>query len=121
MRATSIITCVAAIPHSAAASCRVVAAVQDQMTRGIHLQQNCMISQPMVQLCEKLNECTPEGISRFFFNGAWDDAMATADQPTPTDARVCCDRARPRRASGSLSLTCFYRAFTRIPPVIASQ
>lgn len=39
------------------------------MTKGIHLQQNCMISQPMVHLCEKLTEVAPKGLSRFFFNG----------------------------------------------------
>ena len=49
---------------------RVVAAITKQIQDGIHLQQNCMISQPTVALCEKLSEVAPEGLSRFFFNCA---------------------------------------------------
>ena len=47
---------------------KVVAAITKQIQDGIHLQQNCMISQPMVALCEKLAEIAPKGLSRFFFN-----------------------------------------------------
>ncbi len=57
--------------HPSAYFPRVVAAIQEQVTKGIHLQQNCMISQPMVRLLEKLDEVTPDGIHRFFFNGAF--------------------------------------------------
>lgn len=57
---------------------RVVAAVSDQMKKGAHLQQNCMISQPMLRLLEKLNECTPSGLSRFFFNVTGAEAIESA-------------------------------------------
>ena len=50
---------------------KVVAAITRQIQDGIHLQQNCMISQPTIALCEKLAEVAPEGLSRFFFNCAW--------------------------------------------------
>ena len=49
-------------------NCSVVKAVQDQVAKGIHLQQNCTISQPTVELLERLAELAPKGISRFFFN-----------------------------------------------------
>ncbi len=49
-------------------ACRVAEAIAEQVKNGIHLQQNCMISQPMVALLEKLNEVAPAGLSRFFFN-----------------------------------------------------
>jgi 4-aminobutyrate aminotransferase len=57
---------------------RIVAAVSDQMKKGAHLQQNCMISQPMLRLLEKLNECTPSGLSRFFFNVTGAEAIESA-------------------------------------------
>lgn len=57
---------------------RVVAAVHEQMKKGAHLQQNCMISQPMLRLLEKLNECTPSGLSRFFFNVTGAEAIESA-------------------------------------------
>jgi hypothetical protein len=44
--------------------------VQEQVAKGIHLQQNCMISQPTLRLLEKMDEITPDGIGRFFFNCA---------------------------------------------------
>ena len=47
---------------------RVVEAITRQIQDGIHLQQNCMISQPTVALCEKLLEVAPAGLTRFFFN-----------------------------------------------------
>ena len=47
---------------------KVVKAVQDQVSKGIHLQQNCNISKPVVELIEKLSQNAPKGISRFFFN-----------------------------------------------------
>jgi 4-aminobutyrate aminotransferase-like enzyme len=43
--------------------------VQEQVAKGIHLQQNCCISRPLVALLEKLSTVMPEGIERFFFNG----------------------------------------------------
>ena len=49
---------------------RVVEAITRQIQDGIHLQQNCMISQPTVALCEKLLEVAPKGLTRFFFNCA---------------------------------------------------
>jgi hypothetical protein len=49
---------------------RVVAAITEQVKNGIHLQQNCMISQPMVALLEELATVAPAGLSRFFFNCA---------------------------------------------------
>jgi 4-aminobutyrate aminotransferase len=48
------------------------------VTKGIHLQQNCMISQPMLRLLEKLDEVTPDGISRFFFNVTGSEAVESA-------------------------------------------
>ena len=48
------------------------------MTKGIHLQQNCMISQPMVHLCEKLTEITPKGLNRYFFNVTGSEAIESA-------------------------------------------
>ena len=50
---------------------RVVEAITRQIQDGIHLQQNCMISQPTIALCEKLAQEAPEGLTRFFFNCAW--------------------------------------------------
>lgn len=47
---------------------RVVKAVQEQVAKGIHLQQNCTISRPVVQLLDKLTEVMPEGLTRYFFN-----------------------------------------------------
>ena len=49
---------------------RVVAAIAEQAKNGLHLQQNCMISQPVLALLETLAEVAPEGLSRFFFNCA---------------------------------------------------
>jgi hypothetical protein len=49
---------------------RVVEAVRSQVGKGIHLQQNCTISRPVVELLEKLNDATPPELSRFFFNCA---------------------------------------------------
>lgn len=49
---------------------RVVAAITEQVKNGIHLQQNCMISQPVLALLEKLGQVAPAGLSRFFFNCA---------------------------------------------------
>lgn len=49
-------------------------AVQEQVAKGIHLQQNCVISRPVVELLERLNKHTPEGISKFFFNCAYGGA-----------------------------------------------
>jgi 4-aminobutyrate aminotransferase len=48
---------------------KVVAAIQEQAAKGIHLQQNCTISKPVVALLERLDKVTPPEISRFFFNG----------------------------------------------------
>ena len=50
---------------------RVVEAVREQVGKGIHLQQNCGVSRPLVELCEALNANTPSELSRFFFNCAW--------------------------------------------------
>ena len=50
--------------------CSVVEAVREQVGKGIHLQQNCTISRPVVELIEKLNDNTPEELSKFFFNCA---------------------------------------------------
>lgn len=49
---------------------RVVAAIQEQAAKGIHLQQNCTISRPVVGLIERLDKVTPPELNRFFFNGA---------------------------------------------------
>jgi 4-aminobutyrate aminotransferase-like enzyme len=46
----------------------VVKAVQDQVAKGIHLQQNCMVSRPMVELIDRLTGLVPAGLSKFFFN-----------------------------------------------------
>jgi len=48
---------------------KVVAAIQEQAAKGIHLQQNCTISKPVVALLERLDKVTPPEVSRFFFNG----------------------------------------------------
>lgn len=48
----------------------VAAAICAQVQNGIHLQQNCMISQPTLELIEELKLCAPKGLSRFFFNCA---------------------------------------------------
>jgi hypothetical protein len=61
---------------------RVVAAITEQVKNGIHLQQNCMISQPTVALLEELATVAPEGLSRFFFNCAL-RARARAPPPPP--------------------------------------
>ena len=47
---------------------KVVAAITKQIQDGIHLQQNCMVSQPTLALLEALAEVAPKGLSRFFFN-----------------------------------------------------
>lgn len=65
-------------PPACPSLCRVVAAIQEQATKGFHLQQNCMISQPMLQLLETLDDSTPEGISRFFFNVTGSEAVESA-------------------------------------------
>jgi len=57
---------------------RVVAAVAAQMAKGAHLQQNCMISQPVLRLLEALHEATPKGLSRFFFNCTGAEAIESA-------------------------------------------
>ena len=57
---------------------RVVAAVAAQMAKGAHLQQNCMISQPVLRLLEALHEATPKGLSRFFFNVTGAEAVESA-------------------------------------------
>ena len=57
---------------------RVVAAVAAQMAKGAHLQQNCMISQPMLRLLEALAEATPAGLGRFFFNVTGSEAIESA-------------------------------------------
>ena len=57
---------------------RVVAAVAAQMAKGAHLQQNCMISQPMLRLLEALHAATPKGLSRFFFNVTGSEAIESA-------------------------------------------
>ena len=57
---------------------RVVAAVRDQVGKGIHLQQNCCISQPVVSLIERLVDGTPPGIDRFFFNATGAEAVESA-------------------------------------------
>jgi 4-aminobutyrate aminotransferase len=57
---------------------RVVAAVAAQMAKGAHLQQNCMISQPVLRLLEALHEATPKGLSRFFFNCTGSEAIESA-------------------------------------------
>lgn len=49
-------------------ACSVVEAVREQVGKGIHLQQNCTISRPTVELLEKLDANTPPELSRFFFN-----------------------------------------------------
>jgi 4-aminobutyrate aminotransferase-like enzyme len=49
---------------------RVVAAITAQVQNGIHLQQNCMISEPVLELIEELKLIAPPGLSRFFFNCA---------------------------------------------------
>jgi hypothetical protein len=64
----------------------VAAAIAKQATNGIHLQQNCMISQPMLELIEELRLCAPAGLSRFFFNceaacGAVREAACYRDAP----------------------------------------
>ena len=55
-----------------------VAAVRDQVGKGIHLQQNCCISQPVVSLIERLVDGTPPGIDRFFFNATGAEAVESA-------------------------------------------
>lgn len=57
---------------------KVVAAVTEQVAKGIHLQQNCGISQPVVQLIERLVDIAPKGISRFFFNCTGSEAVESA-------------------------------------------
>ena len=57
---------------------RVVEAIQKQAALGIHLQQNCGISRPTVELIERLNEVAPEGLSRFFFNVTGTEANESA-------------------------------------------
>lgn len=42
--------------------------MQEQVAKGIHLQQNCTISQPVCELLEKMDKATPKHLSRFFFN-----------------------------------------------------
>lgn len=57
---------------------KVVAAVQDQVAKGIHLQQNCTISRPVVELLEVLNENTPKELTKFFFNCTGTEANESA-------------------------------------------
>jgi hypothetical protein len=56
----------------------VVAAITAQVQNGIHLQQNCMISEPVLELIEELKLIAPPGLSRFFFNCALALACAHA-------------------------------------------
>jgi len=57
---------------------KVVDAVIKQVSKGIHLQQNCGISKPHVDLIEKLVSVAPKGISRFFFNCTGSEAVESA-------------------------------------------
>ena len=57
-----------------------VAAIVEQASRGIHLQQNCGISPPTVALIERLAApgVMPAGLSRFFFNVSGTEAVESA-------------------------------------------
>ena len=73
-------------PRRLSPSCSVVAAITAQVQNGIHLQQNCMISQPMLELLDELKLCAPKGLTRFFFNCARTRALqprAAPCAPTP--------------------------------------
>ena len=82
---------------------RVVAAITEQVKNGIHLQQNCMISQPTVALLEELATVAPEGLSRFFFNCALRAPPThTPAPPAPHHAgrpTQCAQARAPRRWS----------------------
>lgn len=77
---------------------KVVAAITKQIQDGIHLQQNCMISQPTIALCEKLLEVAPKGLSRFFFNCASPPRVALPACPCArcSTLRVQLSRKRSR-------------------------
>jgi len=68
----------AAPPLRPPALCSVVEAVREQVGKGIHLQQNCGISRPLVALIEKLNANTPAELTKFFFNCTGTEAVESA-------------------------------------------
>ena len=60
---------------------RVVAAVQEQVAKGIHLQQNCMVSRPVVELLDRMTGAggvLPPHLSRVFFNVSGTEACESA-------------------------------------------
>lgn len=86
---------------------RVAAAIAEQARNGLHLQQNCMISQPVLALLESLAEVAPEGLSRFFFNCACRQRAPPApaslpppsppSPPPPLAPGPCAQARAPRR------------------------
>jgi 4-aminobutyrate aminotransferase-like enzyme len=54
---------------------RVVKAIRDQAGQLIFGQMNIVMAQPTIQLAEKLNQVTPEGIDRFFFSNSGAEAV----------------------------------------------
>lgn len=57
---------------------KVVAAIAGQAGKGIHLQQNCVISPPVVDLLQALSGVFPPTHQRFFFNCSGTEAVESA-------------------------------------------
>lgn len=53
---------------------KVVAAIQQQASKLLFGQMNCVIPDKAIELSEKLNEITPESINRFFFSNSGAEA-----------------------------------------------
>jgi 4-aminobutyrate aminotransferase len=53
---------------------RVVQAIQEQSTRLLFGQMNCVLPRPTLELAEKLNQITPPHINRFFFSNSGAEA-----------------------------------------------
>jgi 4-aminobutyrate aminotransferase len=111
---------------------KVVAAITKQIQDGIHLQQNCMISQPTIALCEKLLEVAPKGLSRFFFNCTYPRVALPACPCVPCSTlRVQLSRKRsrvlrgmPRATSSSSSSSPTPKTITRLqqtPPPLRTN
>lgn len=54
---------------------KVVTAIQEQAQKLIFGQMNIVISKPVLELAEKLNEVTPQSINRFFFSNSGAEAV----------------------------------------------
>jgi len=56
----------------------VVAAAQAQMAKGIHLQQNIVMSPTIAELMVRLQEIVPKELTKFFFNNSGSESVESA-------------------------------------------